>query len=94
MEALRRFAAAIALAVVALGVWNAFPDYRPVYIWVVLAILAHNAVWHVAQSAARRRLSEELLDIRAQGNNVEEKLDLLDRKINALLEDAVQRRRR
>lgn len=94
MEALRRFASAIALAVVALGVWNAFPDYRPVFIWVVLAILAHNAVWQLAQSAARRRLSEELLDIRIQGNNTGEKLDLLDRKINALLEDAIQRRRR
>ena len=82
----------LATAFVGLFVWNAAPDFRPILTWLLpVAIVGYAAVFSV-QTTNRRLVSDELIGLRQQLDLSIGQLTTLNRKVTALLEDALERR--
>jgi len=75
-----------AAAFVGLFVWNATPDFRPLITWLIVGALACYALSIIVGITVRRAISVEQLEMRSR-------LDLLDRKVTALLKNALEQRR-
>ena len=87
-----KFTIWLATAFVGLFVWNAAPDFRPILIWLLpVAIVGYAAVFSV-QTTIRRLVSDELIGLRQQLDLSIGQLTTLNRKVTALLEDALERR--
>lgn len=71
---------------VGLFLWNATPDFRPLLTWIIAATIAGYLFAVVVGVTVRRVTSSELLVLH-------KRLELLDRKVTALLKDALEQRR-
>lgn len=81
-----RIVAWFAAAIVGLLVWNLIPDLRPVISWLIVASLIGYLVSILVGMTVRRVMSAEQIELHSR-------LDLLDRKVNALLKEALEQRK-
>ena len=75
-----------AAAFIGLFFWNVTPDFRPLLTWLISAAIAGYLISIIVGMTVRRVTSAELLALH-------ERLELLDRKVTALLKDALEQRR-
>lgn len=75
----------IALGLAALFVWFAFPEIQPAVGYGVLAAAGYWYVTNVLKQTIVAPVSAEMVELKY-------KVDQLDKKVSALLEDAYQRR--
>ena len=73
-------------AVVGLFVWNAAPDFRPIITWVLVAAFVCYVLSSIVEVTVKRVMSDEQIELRSR-------LDLLDRKVTAILRDSLEQRR-
>jgi hypothetical protein len=67
-------------------VWNAVPDLRPLFTWVIAAAVAGYIISIIVEMTVKRVTSAHQMEI-------QNRLELLDRKVTALLRDALEQRR-
>lgn len=75
-----------AAAFIGLFIWNVTPDFRPLITWLVVAVFVCQALSVIVGMTVRRVMSAEQLELHSR-------LELLDRKVTALLRDALEQRR-
>ena len=83
----------IAGAIVGVFVWNVFPDFRPIVTWVLAAAFICHVMSIIVEATIKRLIWDELLELRRQNSAVSNSLDVLDRKVTAILRDALEQRR-
>ena len=79
--------------VLGLFVWNVTPDFRPIISWVLAAAFVCYVLSIIVEVTVKRLIANELLELRRQSNATVNRLDLLDRKVTAILRDALEQRR-
>ena len=80
-------------AVFGLFVWNVTPDFRPLVTWILAAAFICYVLSTIVEATVKRLIADELLELRRQSNAAANRLDVLDRKITAILRDALEQRR-
>ena len=80
-------------AVLGLFVWNATPDFRPIITWLLAAAFVCYVLSTIVEATIKRLIGDELLELRRQSNATANRLDVLDRKVTAILRDALEQRR-
>ena len=83
----------IAGAILGVLVWNVFPDFRPLVTWVLAAAFICHVLAVIVEATVKRLISGELLELRRQCTATAARLDILDRKVTAILRDALEQRR-
>ena len=76
----------IAAALLGLFVWNGLPDFRPLVSSILAAAFACYVLSIIVEVTVKRVISDEQLELRSR-------LELLDRKVTAILRDALEQRR-
>lgn len=76
----------IAAVFLGLFVWNVLPDYRPLVSSILAATFVCYVLSIIVEVTVKRVMSHEQLELRSR-------LDLLDRKVTAILRDALEQRR-
>ena len=82
-----------AAAVLGLFVWNVTPDFRPLITWILAAAFICYVLSTIVEATVKRLIADELLELRRQSNAAANRLDVLDRKVTAILRDALEQRR-
>jgi hypothetical protein len=93
---MKRFAkVAVWLAALFLGlfIWNAAPDFRPIVTWLLAAAFICYVLSAIVEITIKRIIWDELLALRRQCDAAVNHLELLDRKVTAILKDALEQRR-
>jgi hypothetical protein len=80
-------------AVLGLFVWNVTPDFRPLIAWVLAAAFICYVLSTIVEVTVKRLIADELLELRRQSHAAANRLDVLDRKVTAILRDALEQRR-
>ena len=80
-------------AVFGLFVWNVTPDFRPLITWILAAAFICYVLSTIVEATVKRLIADELLELRRQSNAAADRLDVLDRKVTAILRDALEQRR-
>jgi hypothetical protein len=86
MKTFFKVVAWIAAAFVGLFIWNVTPDFRPLIAWVLAAAFLCYVLSTIVEITVKRLIWDELLELRSR-------LELLDRKVSAILRDALEQRR-
>ena len=86
MKAFFRVVIWIATTVTGLVVWNVAPDFRPLVSSILAAAFVCYALSIIVEVTVKRVISNEQLELRSS-------LEVLDRKVTAILRDAFERRR-
>ena len=76
-----------------LFVWNVFPDFRPLVSAILAAAFVCYVLSTIVEATIKRLIGDELLELRRQSNATAHRLDVLDRKVTAILRDALEQRR-
>jgi len=76
----------IAAAFIGLLIWNVFPDFRPLVSSILAAAFVCYVLSIIVEVTVKRVISDEQLELRSR-------LDVLDRKVTAILRDALEQRR-
>ena len=71
---------------IGLFVWNMTPDFRPLITWLIVGGFVCHVLSIIVGTTVKRVISVEQLELRSR-------LELLDRKVTALLKDALEQRR-
>jgi hypothetical protein len=69
------------------------PDFRPILGWLLAAAFICYVLSAIVEVTVKRLVGDELLELRRQSNATANRLDLLDRKVTAILRDALEQRR-
>jgi len=77
----------IAATVVGVIVWNVAPDFRPLVSSILAAAFVCYVLSIIVEVTVKRVISDEQLELRSR-------LEVLDRKVTAILRDASERRLR
>ena len=93
MKTFFKVVAWIMAVVLGLFVWNVTPDFRPIITWVLAAAFICYVLSTIVEVTVKRLIGDELLELRRQSNATANRLDVLDRKITAILRDALEQRR-
>ena len=93
MKTFFKVAVWIMAAIVGLFFWNVTPDFRPILGWLLAAAFICYVLSAIVEVTVKRLVGDELLELRRQSNATANRLDLLDRKITAILRDALEQRR-
>lgn len=80
-------------AIAGLFVWNVTPDFRPIIGWVLAAAFICYVLATIVEATIKRLIADELLELLRQSNATANRIDLLDRKVSAILRDALEQRR-
>ena len=86
MKAFFRVVIWIATAVAGLIVWNVAPDFRPLVSSILAAAFVCYVLSIIVAVTVRRVISDQQLELRSR-------LEVLDRKVTAILQDTFERRR-
>ena len=76
----------MATAIAGLIFWNAAPDFRPLVSSILAAAFVCYVLSVIVAVTVKRVISDEQLELRSR-------LEVLDRKVTAILRDAFERRR-
>ena len=73
-------------AFVGLFLWNVTPDFRPLITWLLAAAFLCYVLSTIVEVTVKRIIWDELLEVRSR-------LEVLDRKVSAILRDTLEQRR-
>jgi hypothetical protein len=80
-------------AVLGLFVWNVTPDFRPIITWVLVAAFVCYVLATIVEATIKRLIGDELVELRRQSNATANRIDVLDRKVTAILRNTLEQRR-
>lgn len=73
-------------------VWNIFPETRPIISCGMVVAFICYGISLVVGVTVKRLIGDELREIRLQSNAAAYRLELIDRRVTALLRDALEQR--
>jgi hypothetical protein len=76
-----------------LFVYYIVPEWRWPIAWVLGLMFAYKILSELVESAVRRVLWDDLLELRQQSHTNSDRLETVDRKVLAILKDALEHRR-
>jgi hypothetical protein len=79
-------------AILGVAVWNVFPEYRIIMSSSIAALFICYIFSVLVQITVRRLIGDELLELRLQTNATADRLEIIDRKVTAILSDALEQR--
>ncbi|MCA6120219.1 hypothetical protein J6524_36125 [Bradyrhizobium sp. WSM 1738] len=79
-------------AILGAAVWNVFPEYRTIISSILVALFICYVFSVLVEVTIRRLIGDELLELRLQTNATADRLELIDRKVTAVLRDALEQR--
>jgi len=74
-----------AAAFVGFFLWNATPDFRPLVAWALATAFLAYVLSTIVEVTVKRLIWDELLELRGR-------LEVLDRKVTAILKEALEQR--
>ena len=92
MGTLFKFVGWIVAAVLGLLVWNVFPETRAIITCAITVAFICYVLSIIVVVTVKRLIGDELLELLLQSNAVANRLELLDRKVSAILRDAFEQR--
>jgi hypothetical protein len=93
MKSFFKIGAWLAALFVGLFIWNVAPDFRPMVTWALAAAFICYVLSTIVEVTIKRVMRDELQGLRRQSDDAANNLALLDRKVTAILEDALEQRR-
>jgi len=82
----------VVVAVLGLVVWTFFPEAQTIIAFLLTATLIFYVFFAAVKVTVGRLVGDQLTELRLEINSVDERLELMDRKINALLRNALEQR--
>ena len=82
----------VGFAVLGLVVWTVFPEAQTVIACFLAATLIFYVFFAAVKVAVGRLVGDQLMELHLQINAIAERLELMDRKTNALLRNALEQR--
>ena len=82
----------ITAAILGAAVWTVFPEYQTIIIGILVALIVCYLFSVLVQLAVRRLIWDELQELRLQTNATAERIKVIDRKVTAVLRDALEQR--
>ena len=92
MDTFFKVAGWITAAILGTAVWTVFPEYQTIIIGVLVALIVCYLFSVLVQVTVRRLIWDELQELRLQTNATAECLKVIDRKVTAVLRDALEQR--
>jgi hypothetical protein len=92
METFFKVAGSLVAAVLGLLVWNVFPEAEAIISYVIAAAFVCYVFSILVKVTVKQLIGDELIELSLQSNAVADRLDVLDRKVTAILRDALERR--
>jgi hypothetical protein len=86
MKTFFKFVIWMVAAAAGLGVWNVAPDFRPLVSSILAAAFVCYVLSVIVEVTVKRVISDEQLELRSR-------LEVLDRKVTAILRDSFERQR-
>ena len=82
----------VVAVVLGLVVWTFFPETRTFIACLVTATLIFHAFFAAVKVTVGRLVGDQLMELHVEINTVADRLELVDRKINALVRCALEQR--
>ena len=82
----------IVATILGLLVWNVFPETRAIIACAIVVAFICYGMSIIVGVTVKRLIGDELLELRLQCNAVANRLELMDRKVTAILRDALEQR--
>ena len=82
----------IVAAVLGLLVWNVFPETRAIIACAIAVAFICYVLSIIVMVTVKRLVGDELLELRLECNAVANRLELIDRKVTAILRGALEQR--
>jgi hypothetical protein len=82
----------VVVAVLGLVVWTVFPEAQTVIACLLTATLASYVFFAAAKLTVGRLVGDQLMELHVEINSVADRVELMDRKVNALLRSALEER--
>ena len=82
----------IVVAVLGFVVWVVFPEAQTIIACLLAATLIFYVFFAAVKVAVGRLVGDQLMELHLQINAIAERLELMDRKTNALLRNALEQR--
>ena len=82
----------VVFAVLGLVVWTFFPEAQSIIACLLTTTLVFYVFFAAVKVTVGRLVGDQLMELRLEINSVDERLELMDRKINALLRNALEQR--
>ena len=82
----------VVVAVLGLVVWTFFPEAQTIIACLLTATLIFYVFFAAVKVTVGRLVGDKLMELRLEINSVDKRLELMDRKINALLRNALEQR--
>src|SRR5262245_5753403 len=79
-------------AILGAAVWTVFPEYQTVISSLLAALFVCYVFSALVNVTVRRLIGDELLELRLQTNATADRLEIIDRKVTAVLRDALEQR--
>ena len=92
METFFKVAGWTTAAILSAAVWNVFPEYQTLIGSGLAALFVCYIFSMLVEVTVRRLIGDELLELRLQTNATADRLEIIDRKVTAVLRDALEQR--
>jgi divalent metal cation (Fe/Co/Zn/Cd) transporter len=92
MDRIIKVAGWVSVAVLGLVVWTVFPEAQTIIACLLAATLIFYVFFAAVKVTVGRLVGDQLMELQLQINAVAERLELMDRKTNALLRNALEQR--
>ncbi|XIA65749.1 hypothetical protein ACFIOY_05810 [Bradyrhizobium sp. TZ2] len=92
METLFKVVGWIVAALLGLLVWNIFPETRAIITCAIAVAFICYVFSILVGVTVKRLIGDELLELRLQSNAAANRLELIDRKVTAILREALEQR--
>ena len=92
MDRIIKFVGWVVATILGLFVWTVFPEARTIIACLLAAALIFYVFFTAVKATVTQLVGDQLMELQLEINAVAERLELMDRKTNALLRNALQQR--
>ena len=92
MDTFFKVAGLITAAILGAAVWTVFPEYQTIISSMLVALFVCYLFSVLVGVTVKRLIGDELHELRLQTNATADRLEMIDRKVTAVLRDALEQR--
>lgn len=92
MDTFFKVAGWITAVILGAAVWTVFPEYQTIMSGILVVLIICYLFSVLVQVTVKRQIGDELQELRLQTNATAERIGVIDRKVTAVLRDALEQR--
>ena len=92
MDTFFKVAGWITAAILGAAVWTVFPEFQTIISGMLVALIVCYLFSVLVGVTVKRLIGDELQELRLQTNATADRLEMIDRKVTAVLRDALEQR--